>query len=241
MNIYDNTHEDDQDAQGSEEGLNTMAVLSTLGGGEEPLPEGEALGLDPDAGQAKLSGSSLAVGVVVVLGAVALLGMKLTLGSIAGGDDPTEDISQIDAFLLTHTSGGGTTISEPDAQSQQVLEELNADPTDHQVPAEEVESNPFDISVLIATGTETDTTPTTPRGGPTPEELRQEAYESAQRAVAQMTVNAIAGNVVFIDGQQCRIGQALGNTGFMIEGVEGLVVILRTTDEYAFRLELNYR
>lgn len=228
------------DTNQDEDGQNTMAVLSTLGGsggGDDVLPEGEPMGLDPEAGKAKVSGSSLAVGVVVVLGAATLLGMKLTLGAIAGGGSD-EAHAAIDNFMIQIESakpGDDGPIKAPTQESKQVLDELKQNPTDHQVPAEEVASNPFDISAIVHKEVETDN-PIAPK----PDE-REHAIEIAKAAASRLKVDAISGEMVFINGEQYRIGTEIGNSGFVLESVDGLTCIIRTTDRYKIPIRLRYR
>lgn len=241
MNFYQDENEGVDD-QASDAGDNTMAVLSTLGGGdgEDAFGEGERLGLDPDAGKAKISGSTLAVGVVIAVGAAALLGMKLTLGSIGAGTDPTDAMAQIDGFIATHnaalSTGNEGPISVQDAESQQVLEQLKQDPTDHQVPAEKVEKDPFDQSAIIAPPAET-----TVGGEKVTVDERGLALDRAKRAAANFKVDAIAGDVVFIDGEKYRVGDEIGDSGFALSKVEGLTCIIRTTDRFNFAFRLRYR
>lgn len=232
----------DKDNAQSDEGMNTMAVLSTLGGsgGEDVLAEGEPLGLDPEASKAKLSGSTLAVGVVVVFGAVTLLGMKLTLGAMGAGTGPSEAMAEIDSFIATQTAatqtGNDGPIKAPDEESKRVLEELNQDPTKHQVPAEEVESNPFDISAIVKTKvTEKD-----PDTGPAPD-TREDAVKIAQTAAGKLKVDGISGPIVFIDGKDYRVGDSIGDGQFELVSIDGLTCIIRTKDEHAIALRLRYR
>lgn len=241
MNLYtDGDEQNNQDAS-TDEGLNTMAVLSTLGGGggEDVMAEGEPLGLDPEAGKAKISGSSLAVGVVVVVGAVAVLGMKLTLGAIGADNDPVEDIAQIDGFLATQDAalktGAQGPIKKPDAESQRVLDELKINPTDHQVPADEVETNPFDISQLVE-----GKKPTTD-DGPTAATPRSAAIEKAKAAASKLKLESVSGQIVFINGEMYRVGDKIGASGFKLESVDGLSCIIRTTDEHKLPFRLRYR
>lgn len=241
MTSYTDEEFDNDDAH-NDEGLNTMAVLSTLGGsgGEDVIAEGEPLGLDPEAGKAKLSGSTLAVGVVVVFGAVTLLGMKLTLGAMSGGTAASEAMAEIDSFIATQTAAAQTgndgPIKAPDAESQQVLEELKQDPTEHQVPAEEVESNPFDISEIV----KTKVTPPT-GGGERPIDSREEAVKLAQAAAGKLKVDGISGPIVFIDGKDYRVGDAIADGQFELVSIDGLTCIIRTNDEHGISLRLRYR
>lgn len=241
MTFYTENDENTTDDQtGSDGEMNTMAVLNTLGG-DEVTPEGEPLGLDPEAGQSKLSGSTLAVGVVVVLGAVALLGMKLSLGSIAGGADPSEAEAAIGQFISLHEAaqktGADGPIKPADEESERVLEELKQNPTDHQVPAEEVQTNPFDISGIVA---QTTTDGGTGANTPAPDS-KAAAKERARRVAAKFKIDAISGNVVFINGDRYRIGEPIGNSGFVLESVEGLTCVVRTTDAHRFGFVLKYR
>ncbi|MGB0768164.1 MAG: hypothetical protein ACPGYV_10685 [Phycisphaeraceae bacterium] len=224
----------------SDDGLNTMAVLSTLGGGDDVNSEGEPLGLDPEAGKAKVSGSSLAVGVVVVLGAVTLLGMKLTLGSFTSVG-PSEAMAEIDSFIAlqnaAQTTGVEGPVKAPDEESQKVLEELKQDPTDHQVPPEEVESNPFDISQIVARqAAPQQTEEAAPDTDP-----RELAVKRARAAAGKLTIDGIAGTIVFIDGKDYRAGDAIGDGTFELVSIDGLTCIIRTTDEFKIALRLRYR
>lgn len=240
MSSYNNS--DEQYTGDSDDGMNTMAVLSTLGGsgGEDALAEGERLGLDPDSGKAKLSGSTLAVGVVVTLGAATVLGMKLTLGAMGVSTGPAEAMAEIDSFIATQSAaekaGADGPIKAPDEESQQVLEELKQNPTDHQVPAEEVESNPFDISQIVRTKTATDTGNTAPAP-----DSREAALKRAQTAASKLKVDGISGPIVFIDGRDYRVGDTIDGDQFELTSIDGLTCIIRTTDEHRIALRLRYR
>lgn len=241
MSSYNENDDDFLSEPTDDDGLNTMAVLSTLGGGGDgALAEGEPLGLDPDSGKAKLSGSTLAVGVVVVLGAVTLLGMKLTLGAMGAGTAPSEAMAEIDSFIAKQAAaqqvGHDGPIKAPDEESTQVLEELNQDPTDHQVPAEEVETNPFDISNIITRAT----TPTTTGGDPSADP-REAAIGRAKTAAGKLRVDGISGQVVFIDGKDYRIGDTIAEGVFELAAIDGLTCIIRTTDEHRIALRLRYQ
>ncbi|MEM6258532.1 MAG: hypothetical protein AAF711_10400 [Planctomycetota bacterium] len=239
-----NNNEEDQflSEPTEDEGMNTMAVLSSLGGsgGEEPLAEGEPLGLDPDAGKAKLSGSTLAVGVVVVLGVVTLLGMKLTLGALNGGAGPSEAMAEIDSFIAKQTAakenGVDGPIKAPDEESNQVLEELKQDPTDHQVPAEEVEKDPFVISQIVKPKVSDQPNEQGPATDP-----REIAAQRAQAAASRLKIDGISGPIVFIDGKDYRVGEVVGDGLFELVSIDGLTCIIRTRDEYAIALRLRYR
>lgn len=241
MSSYNENEDDFLSEQADDDGLNTMAVLSTLGGGgDDALAEGEPLGMDPDAGKAKLSGSTLAVGVVVVLGAVTLLGMKLTLGAMNAGSGPSEAMAEIDSFIAKQAAAQQTghdgPIKAPDQESTQVLEELKQDPTDHQVPAEEVETNPFDISNIVTRVTTTTTTGDDPATDP-----REVALGRAKTAASKLRVDGISGTVVFIDGKDYRVGDTIGGGVFELSSIDGLTCIIRTTDEHRIALRLRYR
>lgn len=229
---------------GSDEGQNTMAVLSTLGGGggDDVLAEGEPLGLDPESGKAKLSGSTLAVGVVVVLGAATVLGMKLTLGAMGVGTGPAEAMAEIDSFIATQSAaqqtGNDGPIKAPDQESQQVLAELNQDPTDHQVPSEEVEGNPFDISEIVRTRT---TQPDATTAAAPTTDPRAAAVKRAQAEAGKLKIDGISGPIVFIDGKDYRVGDTLDGGKFTLTSIDGLTCIIRTTDEHRIALRLRYR
>jgi hypothetical protein len=237
-NFKDNNEEflsDDAD----DAGMNTMAVLNTLGGGGDAMAEGEPMGLDPDAGKAKVSGSSLAVGVVVVLGAATLLGMKLTLGALGGGAGPSDAMAEIDSFIAKQSAaqqvGHDGPIKAPDAESTQVLEELKQDPTDGQVPAEEVKTNPFDISNLV-------TRAVVPKTGDDPSaDPRELAVNRAKAAAGKLKIDGISGQIVFIDGKDYRVGDTIGDGTFELATIDGLTCIVRTTDEFGIALRLRYR
>lgn len=227
----------------SDDGQNTMAVLSTLGGGgDEVLAEGEPLGLDPDSGKAKLSGSTLAVGVVVVLGAATVFGMKLTLGAMGVGSGPSEAMAEIDSFIATHSaaqiSGHEGPIKAPDQESQQVLAELRQDPNANQIPPEEVEGNPFDISQIVRTSVAKNPTDTTNKESKDP---REAARKSAQAAAGKLKVDGISGPIVFIDGKDYRVGDTLAGGKFTLMSIDGLTCVIRTTDEHRITLRLRYR
>ena len=244
MSSYNETDEAFLSEQADDDGQNTMAVLSTLGGGgEDALAEGEPLGLDPDSGNAKLSGSTLAVGVVVVLGAVTLLGMKLTLGAMGVGTGPSDAMAEIDSFIAKQNAAQQTGHDGPlkatDQESQSVLDELSQDPTDHQVPPEEVETNPFDISQLIARPKDDKNTDTGP-AAPQPD-ARELAVTRAQNAASKIRVDGISGKIVFLDGKDYRVGDVIEGGRFEIAAIEGLACIIRTTDEHRIALRLRYR
>lgn len=240
MNMYSKQDKDYSD-DASDNGMHTMAVLSTLGGGggDDVLAEGEPLGLDPESGKAKVSGSSLAVGVVVVFGAVTLLGMKLTLGAMGAGTGPSEAMAEIDSFIATQNAAQKTgvdgPIKAPDEESQQVLEELNQNPTDHQVPAEEIETNPFDISKIVARKA------TVGGPGPATPDSRETIVKRAQAAAGKLKIDGISGPIVFIDGKDYRVGDVIGDGTFVLASIDGLSCIIHTTDEHKIALRLRYR
>lgn len=241
--MYAEDHDKNVDLTDENDGANTMAVLNTLGGGggEDVLAEGEPLGLDTDSDKGKISGSSLAVGVVIVLAVVALLGMRLTLGAITGDNNPVDDIAQIETFLQNQATavkaGVQGTIKAPDQESKRVMDELQIDPTKHQVPAEEVEGNPFDISKIVARDSGNAKT----TGGPAKPDARQTAYDKATAAKNKLRVDSISGQMAFINGDLYRVGDKIAGTGFVLQGVEGLKCTLKTTDEYAFEMTIEYR
>lgn len=242
MNLYTGENNDDLAQDVDTDGENTMAVLSTLGGGgggDDVLPEGEPLGLDDSTEQAKLSGSTLAVGVVVVLGALSLVGMKLTLGAIGVDTDPASAIAEIDGFIASHQSTGmdQNQADRSDQESKQVLEELKQNPTDHQIPAEKIATNPFDLSQIVKRQTTNKGgKPATPTADP-----RAVAIEQARRVASKFKVDMISGQIVYIDGEMYRIGDEIGKSGFKLESVDGLTCIIRTTDEHKLPFRLRYR
>ncbi len=240
MNQYSDNEFSEPVPSDPTEGQNTMAVLNTIGGGEDALAEGEPLGLDPGADKAKISGSSLAVGVVVVLGAVALFGMRLTLGAIASGDNPIEDIAQIEGFLATQAAaqqtGNDGPIKAPTDESRRVIDELNVDPTDNQVPAEEVKTNPFDLSQIVAKAKPDTPNDTDPQGNE-----KTIAMKRAMQEKSKLKVDSISGQMAFINGDLYRVGEKIGNSGFVLESIEGLKCKIRTTDEYRFLMVLEYQ
>jgi hypothetical protein len=243
MSSYNDTDEDFLSENTDDDGQNTMAVLNTLGGGggDDVLAEGEPLGLDPDSGKAKLSGSTLAVGVVVVLGAVTLLGMKLTLGAMGVGAGPAEAMAEIDSFIAkqhaAQQTGHDGPLKAPDQESNDVLEELKQDPTDHQVPPEEVKTNPFDFSDLFPRRDIDDGT-----GKPAPkQDSREIALAKAQTAAGKIRVDGISGKIVFLDGKDYRVGDTIDGGQFEIAEIDGLSCIIRTTDEHGIALRLRYR
>jgi hypothetical protein len=242
MTSYEEQENDFLSEKTDDDGLNTMAVLSTLGGGDDALAEGEPLGLDPDAGKAKLSGSTLAVGVVVVLGAVTLLGMKLTLGAMGVNSGPSEAIAEVDSFLAidkaAQESGVDGPLNQPDQESEEILEELKQDPTDHQVPFEEVDDNPFDYSGLFD---KPEQDPESPELKPSPLEGRKLALERAIEAASKIRVDGISAKIVFLDGKDYRVGDIIDGGMFELASIDGLSCILLTTDEYRIPLRMRYR
>lgn len=243
MTMYTDDNEDTVNQVGGTDGENTMAVLSTLGGGgggEDLMAEGEPLGLDSTAGKAKLSGSGLAVGVVVVLGAVALGVMKFSLGAIGVDTDPSSAIAEIDGFIASHTNKAGegedASASASDQESIKVLEELKQDPTDHQVPAEKIETNPFQISALIARKSTGDDGPAGPSTN-----ARDTAIQKAKQSAAKLKVDMISGQIAYINGEIYRAGDEIGESGFVLEKIDGLSCIIRTTDQHKLPFRLRYR
>ena len=243
MTSFEEQEDDFLSEKSSDDGMNTMAVLNTLGGGgDDVLAEGEPLGLDPEAGKAKLSGSSLAVGVVVVLGAVTLLGMKLTLGAMGVGSAPSDAMAEIDSFIAKQAAAQQTghdgPLKAPDHESNAILEELKQDPNDSQVPADEVEKNPFDISEIVRR--ETTTTTDTGQTGPAPN-AREIAVTRAQDAASKIRVDGISGKIVFLDGKDYRVGDTIDGGLFELVKIDGLTCIIRTNDEFKISLRLRYR
>ncbi|MFN3167348.1 MAG: hypothetical protein ACE37H_09825 [Phycisphaeraceae bacterium] len=242
MNLYGDNNDPTLDTPDQADGQSTMAVLNTLGGGEDVAPEGEPLGLDAVADKPKMSGSTLAVGVVIVLGAAALMGMRMTLGAIAGGNNPIEDITQIENFLQTQQAavkaGAEGPIKAADQESARVLEELRQDPTEHQVPADEVETNPFDFSNIVTRQPK----PPGPGGDTAPAvDPVAVATADAKRRAAQLEVDSISGNMAFINGELYRVGEKIGDTGFTLDAIDGLRCIIKTTDGHNIKLAIVYK
>ncbi|XAL99524.1 hypothetical protein OT109_18340 [Phycisphaeraceae bacterium D3-23] len=221
---------------------NTMAVLSSLGGGDQE-PEGQPLGLDPDAGRSKLSGSTLAVGAVVLVGVGALFAMKMTLKAEAVDATTAEAELAINVFMDQLAAAEATGVQGPIEQiggeSMQIINELKADPTAHQVPSEEVEKNPFELMGIVrAPVIEDENT------GPSQEELEARELEGLQAVARGFHVDSISGRgpraVVFIDGAMYRIGDTIAGSGFTVAEVDGLDVVVRVpataSKPWAFRL-----
>lgn len=240
MNLYGEMKDKSPGPHDDMDGQNTMAVLNTLSGGDDALAEGEPLGLSAVANKSKLSGSSLAVGVVIVLGAAALLGMRMTLGAIAGGDDPTKAISEIEVFMAEVSAARKVNAEGPikaaDEESRLVLEELRKDPYKDQVPADEVKSNPFDISNIVVTKPPVGPGETTPTTDPV-----AIAKEQAKLRAAKLKVDSISGNMAFINGELYRVGEKIGDSGFSLEAIDGLKCIIKTTDTHGIKLAIVYK
>ncbi|MFI4861760.1 MAG: hypothetical protein ACIAXF_13900, partial [Phycisphaerales bacterium JB063] len=155
----------------------------------------------------------------------------------------TEAILEIDKFINDLTAAEATGVQGPIAQiggeSTQIINELKADPTAHQVPAEEVEKNPFELTGIVREPV-VDDNPT----GPTAEELEARELAALQTTARAFHVDSISGSgaraVVFIDGAMYRIGDKIGDTGFTVAEVDGLDVIVRVpasaSKPWAFRL-----
>lgn len=225
----------DSDMMGGQEpdnGENSMAVLSTFGGGDVS-PEGQPLGMDPAASESKLSGSTLAVGAVIVVGVGLLFGvMKLTLNPGSTDATTAEAIQEIEAFMIQITAADATGTQGPIApitgDSIQIIHELEADPTEHQVPVENVQKNPFEMAGIERPDTGGDEEVT----GPTEEELIAAELERYMETARGFKVDSISGTgrraVVFIDGSMYRIGDEIGDSGFTIAEVDGLTVVILT-------------
>lgn len=222
------------------DGQNTMAVLNTLSGGEDALAEGEPLGLDPNADKSKLSGSTLAVGVVIVLAIAALFGMRMTLGAIAGDSNPSEAMAAIDTWIKTQEAavkqGKEGPIKAPNDESKKVLDELKQDPTKKQVPADEVKTDPFDLSNIVK--------PTAVGPNPTPgpsSDPRAVAIAQANTKKQQLKVDSISGKMAFINGDLYRVGDKIGDGYFILESIEGLKCNLKTTDQFGISVVIEYK
>ena len=211
---------------------NTMAVLNTLGGGDVS-PEGQPLGMDPAANESKLSGSTLAVGAVILVGVSLLfVVMKMTLNPGSTDATTAEAIEEIERFMVEITAAEATGLQGPiepiTGDSVRIIHELEADPTAHQVPAEQVQKNPFELVGVVRPdrGEEEDTS------GPTQAELEERELERYKEIARGFNVDSISGKderaVVFISGNMYRVGDQIADTGFTISAVEGLVVIIQT-------------
>ena len=226
-----------------EESEPTLSALSAFGGGDVD-PEGQPLGLDPDAGRAKLSGSTLAVGVVVVIGIAVLAGMKMTLKAIASDDNAVEAIQLVEAFMVkmdaAEQAGAQGPIQRADGESTRIISELESDPTQFQVPPEQVQKNPFALTGVQRP----ERTDGSARGGPSAAELEAAELERLSRIARGFKIGSISGTgdraVVFINGSMYRMGDEVDQTGFTIAEVDGLDVIVRVPTDapkpWAFRL-----
>lgn len=208
----------------------TMSMMSTFGGGDVD-PEGQPLGLDPDAGKAKLSGSTLAVAVVVVLGVGALAAMKMTLKAVASDSGTAEAIQLVEDFMIKIDAAEQAGVQGPiepiNGDSTRIINELESDPTEFQVPTDEVQKNPFAMVGLPTPPPSDDNTDT----GPTDEQLAEQQLERYKQIARGFTVNSISGTgeraAVVIDGELYRVGQVIGDSGFTIARVDGVNVIIR--------------
>lgn len=210
-------------------GEESMSMLSTMAGNESVSAEGEPLGMDGVAGKAKLSTSTLAIGVVVVLGAATLFGMKLSLGNAETDEATASAIAEIDTFITQiaeaekHQAQGP--ISSTNKESEKVFEQLRQDPTQHQVPPEQVEKNPFELVGVEIAGPDK---PLTGPDGPSPEQLL-ERDRTAAKAIKINTIMNGREPMVFINSEQYRVGDTIGTTIFSIHAIEDLSIIVRSS------------
>lgn len=243
MEISDNDINPNLPREAPAEEENSMAVLNAFGGGDVD-PEGQPLGLDPDGGKAKLSGSTLAVAVVVVVGIGTLAAMKMTLKAVASDSGTAEAIQLVEDFMIKIDAAEAAGVQGPiepiNGDSSRIISELEADPTEYQVPSEEVQKNPFQMVGLPTPPSDARNTDT----GPTAEELEAAELERLKSIVRGFTVDSITGTgeraVVFIDGDMYRVGQEIAGTGFTVAEVDGLDVIIRAPlnapKPWAFRI-----
>jgi len=222
--------DDAESTNGKSHGEQSMNMLSTIGGGGEALPEGEPLGLDGGEGKAKLSTSTLAIGVVVVLGAAALFGMKLTLGGSSTDEATQEAINKIEVFMVqmaeAEKAKAQGPLQSPTAESEKVFAELKQNPTDHQVPTEEVAKNPFELVGIVRLD------PTKPNAGPNGPSA-EEMLARDRRAAEGLKINTImaSGNspMVFLNNEMYKVGDKIGSTIFTVHEIEPLSIVIKSS------------
>jgi len=236
--------ENEQGAGNADE--TTMSVMSSINGGvDENLADDALLGLDSSASKSKLNGSTLAVGVTIVVGVLGIIVMSRTLRTVSADDKTKEAMAKIEAFIGTEAAaeslGIQGAIDPITDESQRVIEQLEANPTDHQVPSEEVEKNPFALFPGIIPERTIDDGTT----DPPPPLVDVDALKRRHRQTAEgFHIDSISGSderaVVFINGSMYRVGDEIQDTGFTVFKVEGLdVLVLAPEDEtapLAFRL-----
>lgn len=221
--------EEEQTTTGRTDGEESMSMLSTLGGGEVQ-PEGEPLGMEGVGGKAKLSTSTLAIGVVIVLGVASLLGMKMTLGGTTTDEKTQAAIQDIEKFMIEIAAAEKVSaqgpLQSPTAESEKVFAQLRQDPTQHQVPPDQVEKNPFELVGIVRPDlTQPETAPT----GPTKEEILAREKLLAEK----LKVNTImSGNNprAFISNEMYSVGDRIDETIFVVEQIEQRSVVIKAVD-----------
>ncbi|MEM9296536.1 MAG: hypothetical protein AAGA57_12095, partial [Planctomycetota bacterium] len=159
MHFLKNTPDDagpDAQAEGALPGVEGSAEdnesLSMLGGfGGEVQPEGEPLGLEGPS-TPKVPQTVWVVGGLIIVGAGALLGMRLTQSPMAADAATQETVAQVDAFV--QKMGDPTSVDPADPfhkdnldnlvdTADEIAARLNADHSEKLVPVHEVSKNPF--------------------------------------------------------------------------------------------------
>ncbi|MEM1355360.1 MAG: hypothetical protein AAGC44_02825 [Planctomycetota bacterium] len=222
------TFNEEPENTGQPEGEESSSMLSTIGG--DTQPEGEPLGMDGLETKAKISTSTLAIGLVVVLGAAVLFGMKLTLGVAATDEQTQAAIQDIEKFMIEMAAAEEQSaqgpLKSPTAESEKVFAQLKQDPTDHQVPSEQVEKNPFELVGIVRDQPEEDDPQPT---GPTAEQI----LDAEKQLAKQLTVNTIMnGNnpMAFINNEMYRVGAQIDDSIFVVHEIEQRSVIIRSVE-----------
>ncbi len=206
MNVNDITNMNDSD--------------NSHGDGDVTLPLGVAEGADTsfdplasNESRKRSMGGSLVIALVVVGAVAGLYSMRMLSRLTAAAIFDTDAESTIDAFLGSNVAdgGGGTTFGNGTG----VLEVLQDDYIDQQVPIESVRRNPFEIFQSVPNEDPVDTGPVVPMGS-TPEELDVRMRSDIQIASTRLELKSVLGGskpLAIINGEIVQIGDILSVSG----------------------------
>lgn len=196
-------------------GVFRLDALSTGGGGASETYV---------APKPKLSSQTLMLAVLLVAGGGLVYGMRLL------GVGPLKNIASatIPDYDMTKTGVSKT------SEHKKALEDLNANHTETQVPADQVQKNPFKLADSLSKQPQIGQEDTT--GKQSAERARRDAEMRKRKiadAMSQLKVNSILGGsnpVARINGEFVRVGEVV-NDVFTVTAIHGRSVDLQVDNQ----------
>jgi hypothetical protein len=229
--VTDNNFNSDTLDTGDEQdqAATTLSLLGGVGGADAM----DAVGVEAGVRQDKSKMQHLmAVGVVALVGVAVLAGMRLTQGGIQTTDAATtQAMAEVETRIAQLTTPGAVKPGDPISpegvrdlfeDTAHVVAVFSANQTEHQVPLEQVQKDPFELQITRAQEA-------APDNSAIAERQRAERLRRLESELVRLNLQSIAGAnggraVAVIDNEFFRVGSQLGS--FTITAIEPLRVEL---------------